>query len=190
MLKRGNLGYKTPDGADCLYSEVTGELAYKKISPGTGDGDSALGWFVGEPYYKDGAGHDGGESGVSADFYVHLKSGVAVGYLANGEIGNLGGNLIKKLLESANALGSIENDFDPDKPKDCSPTWAADDTPTASPNTNPGSETPTSSPDNGSCNENSEDEFLYGLKNGKVPILETCAWLSKKANKGNICKKK
>jgi CubicO group peptidase (beta-lactamase class C family) len=24
MLKRGNLGYTTSDGADCLYSEVTG----------------------------------------------------------------------------------------------------------------------------------------------------------------------
>ena len=28
MLKRGNLGYKTSNGADCLYSEVTGESNY------------------------------------------------------------------------------------------------------------------------------------------------------------------
>jgi len=66
MLRRGNLGYTTSNGANCLYSETTGDLVFKKISPNTGDGDSALGWFVGPPYYKGGAGHDGGETGVSA----------------------------------------------------------------------------------------------------------------------------
>ena len=50
-----------------FLSEIfLGKLVFLKSSPTTGDGDSALGWFVGPPYYSGGAGHDGSETGVSA----------------------------------------------------------------------------------------------------------------------------
>lgn len=127
MLKRGRLESKTKDGADCLYSEVTGEKVYQKISKDTGDGDSAYGWFVGSPLYKDGAGHDGSETGVSTEFYINLKNNVGVAYLANGELSYKEHESIKdELMSTAKKIGPIDNDFDSSNPKPCTTTLSID----------------------------------------------------------------
>ena len=93
----------------CLYSEETGKkVLTEKISPTTGDGDSGYGWFIGKPAYTDGAGHDGSETGVSSELYLHLSSGVAIGWLANGELKyNEYKLLTQKLLTEAKSLGGI-----------------------------------------------------------------------------------
>lgn len=122
------------------------------------------------------------------DFYIHLKSNVAVGFLANAELSNNQyAKILNKLLESAIALGPIENDFDPDLPKDCSTTWITDGMPTASPNT--GAPTP-SLDDDGGCPETATDQFVYKMRKNKIPTLRTCLWLLDKTNKSTICKKK
>merc|ERR1712066_770148 len=176
MLKRGSLGRTTSDGANCVYSEVMGDLVYKKTSEGTGDGDSAYGWFVGAPYYKNGAGHDGSEQGVSADFYIHFQSNVGVGFLANGELNN--GeyrNIQKKLMETAKTIGPIDNDFDPDDPKDCSTTWKDKDT------------EPTPSPP--PCKDKKSKFYTGRRKNGKKE-KKKCKWLKNKTKRRirNFCK--
>jgi len=131
MLRRGHLNFKTDKGADCLYSQVTGDLVYQQTSPSTGDGDSAYGWFVGSPYYTDGAGHDGSETGASADFYIHLKENVGAGFLANGSL-SYGeySSIIEELMISAKSIGSISYNYDPSNPKDCTTTYSVDPPPT------------------------------------------------------------
>eukprot|EP00559_Dactyliosolen_fragilissimus_P007972 CAMPEP_0184869580 /NCGR_PEP_ID=MMETSP0580-20130426/34607_1 /TAXON_ID=1118495 /ORGANISM="Dactyliosolen fragilissimus" /LENGTH=221 /DNA_ID=CAMNT_0027371155 /DNA_START=62 /DNA_END=724 /DNA_ORIENTATION=+ len=120
MLKRGKLESATSNGDDCLYSEETGALVFQKSSPSTGDGDSALGWFVGKPYYTGGAGHDGSETGISSDIFIDLNSNVAIGYWANGELSDSQYMLLyNKFLKSAKKIGSINNEYLPNKPKDC-----------------------------------------------------------------------
>lgn len=81
------LGYGRVPGRPgvCLYSEAFGRLAFEPAAS-TGDGDSALGWFAGGSGYPGGVGHDGAESGVAADIFIKTKSGVAVGWAANGEL--------------------------------------------------------------------------------------------------------
>ena len=80
----------------------------ERISPNTGDGDSGYGWFIGKPAYTDGAGHDGSETGVSSELYLHLSSGVAIGWLANGELNGSGYKLLtQKLLTEAKSMGGI-----------------------------------------------------------------------------------
>lgn len=93
----------------CLYSEAAGKLAFSRTSPNTGDGDSALGWFVGKPYYAGGAGHDGSEEGVSADLFIKTSSGVAVGWMANGELSTREyKTLLAKLVTAAETIGRAE----------------------------------------------------------------------------------
>jgi len=155
MLKRGNLGYTTSDGADCLYTEETGAMVFERISPSIGDGDSALGWFAGDPYYAGGAGHDGSETGISAEFYVHLQNNVAVGYWANGELSNSQStSILNQLMQTANSIGPIENDYDSNNPQQCtvvlsvseSPSPPTAPTPTSVPNASPKSSAPITSP--------------------------------------------
>ena len=105
MLQKGDFGGSTTDGKECLYRPDTGNLVFEKSSPLTGDGDSGLGWFVGKPYYEDGAGHDGGEWGVTTDFYVNFEENVAIVWFANGYVEN-SGRLTKKFMEAAKEMGS------------------------------------------------------------------------------------
>jgi len=127
MLRRGHLNFNTDMGADCLYSQVTGDLVYQQISPSTGNGDSAYGWFVGTPGYEDGAGHDGGEFGASADFYIHLKENVGAGFLANGSFSyDEYVSTIEELMDKAKSIGSITDTYDPSNPKACTTTYSVD----------------------------------------------------------------
>jgi len=106
----------------CLYSKETGKkVLEEKISPTTGDGDSGYGWFIGDPYYSGGAGHDGSETGVSSELYLHLTSGVAIGWLGNGELkDNEFKILTQKLLSEAISMGSIPS---PPFSGECDKTW-------------------------------------------------------------------
>jgi len=107
MLAGGQFRQEDGMGVSCLYSAATGKLAFTPASPKTGDGDSALGWFVGKPYYIGGAGHDGSEEGVAADLYIKLTAGVAVGWLANGELSNKEyETLTGRLMQAAEAIGA------------------------------------------------------------------------------------
>jgi CubicO group peptidase (beta-lactamase class C family) len=90
----------------CLYSEATGRLAFQRLSPAVGDGDSALGWFAGAPLYKGGVGHDGAEEGVASNLFVKTSAGIAVGWMANSELSdNEYDQLTAKLVAVANTIG-------------------------------------------------------------------------------------
>ena len=101
MLTHGRF---SKDG--CLYSEATGRLAFQRLSPAVGDGDSALGWFAGAPLYKGGVGHDGAEEGVASNLFVKTSAGIAVGWMANSELSdNEYDQLTAKLVAVANTIG-------------------------------------------------------------------------------------
>ena len=109
MLAYGRIGATTTNGGggSCLYSTATGRLAFKLAAPKIGEGDSALGWFSGAPYYTGGSGHDGSEEGVSADLFVKTQSTVAVGWVTNSELSE--GEyrqLTAKLVAVAEAIGA------------------------------------------------------------------------------------
>lgn len=109
MLLRGQLLSPSSAGATCLYSPQSGRKAFERQSNCKQEGcDAALGWFAGDPYYKGGVGHDGSESGTSADFYINLDSGVAVGWLANGELSDAEYvSISKKLNQVAESIGTV-----------------------------------------------------------------------------------
>jgi len=183
MLKRGNLGYTTADGADCLYSEEIGDLVFQKSSPSTGDGDSGLGWFVGPPYYDGGAGHDGSEEGVSTDLFVNLQGNNAVGFWANGELTNSQyASVLNRLLQTANAIGPMNNDYNASNPRSCTPTFSTAGSPTTptpgpvpSPTLAPVTITPT-------C---SDTTLRFKVKvNGKLRFKD-CGWVRRQKNHCN-----
>jgi len=93
------------NGAECLYSRKTGELAFEPQS-GVRSSGALLGWFEDNKVYKGGVGHDGAEEGVAADLYIHLDQNVAVGWMANGELKDKEyAALTKKLDETAMRIG-------------------------------------------------------------------------------------
>jgi CubicO group peptidase (beta-lactamase class C family) len=111
MLAGGRLweGTGSTPKVGCLYSAATAVRAFKPQSPQTGDGDSALGWFVGKPYYPGGAGHDGSEFGVSSDLYIMTDSGVAIGWMANGALSDKEFETITaKFVSAAQAIGATK----------------------------------------------------------------------------------
>uniref|UniRef100_A0A7S1FY57 Beta-lactamase-related domain-containing protein n=2 Tax=Corethron hystrix TaxID=216773 RepID=A0A7S1FY57_9STRA len=105
MLNHGRL---SSSPTRCLYSAKTGTQVFKKTAPGKGDGDSAMGWFVGKPYYPGGAGHDGSEGGVTTELFLHLDSPrIAIGWLANGELSyKEGKQMTQKMMAVAKSMGS------------------------------------------------------------------------------------
>jgi hypothetical protein len=186
MLKRGNLGYTTSDGADCLYSQVTGDLVFEKSSPSTGDGDSALGWFVGRPYYDGGAGHNGGETGVSSDFFVNLEKNVAFGYWANGELTiNQSDQIFEKLLETAIAIGAIDNEYSSNNPKECSTTFSTDGSPTQ-PSSTPPTATPVASPVTAPSSSSCADSTIrFRVSINGRNRFRGCSWVETNTNRCN-----
>lgn len=93
-------GGRLKSGNKCVYGPETGKKVFEKTS-----GESGMGWFL----YSGGAGHDGGETGVSSDLFLQLQDPrVAVGWVANGELTDNEFNVLTKgLLDAAKKMGTV-----------------------------------------------------------------------------------
>lgn len=81
---------------------------------------------------------------IVPDLFVNLEKNVAIGYWANGELtDNQYVQIYNRLLQTAKAIGAIDNDYDPNNPKECTTTFSTGGSPTPPTPTSP---TPTLTP--------------------------------------------
>ena len=127
-----------------------------------------------------------------------MDSDVAVGFSVNGELKDVQYNQIRsRLIQSAKAIGAIDNDFDPDNGRQCVTTWSSEESPnptTPSPTPSSNEPYPTPSPtlsptpsssdvddDDDGCEDSTANFLMNYNKNTDTIVLKDCSFLATKS---------